>query len=117
MAPDITAPMSADGKPPDIKRLVWGFVSHHFKGRLGIVVFIILLLAFGSWWQWDKVRQLPGIKNVLALLSRESLPKADPKRFAVVVAHIEDDQDREFEKIIIEALKEFDGREQPGPCP
>ncbi len=109
MVPDITPPTSADGKPPDIKNFVWRFISRYCKGRLGIVIFIILLLAFGSWWQWDRVRQLPGIKNVVALVSRESLPKADPKRFAVVVAHIEDDQGREIEKLIIEALKEFEG--------
>ena len=109
VAPDITPPTSTDDKPPDIKSFVWKIVSRCFKGGLGIVIFIILLMTFGSWWQWDKVRQLPGIKNVVALVSRESLPKADPNRFAVIVAHIEGDQGQEVEKLIMETLKEFEG--------
>ena len=109
VAPDITPPTSTDDKPPDIKSFVWKIVSRCFKGGLGIVIFIILLMTFGSWWQWDKVRQLPGIKNVVALVSRESLPKADPNRFAVIVAHIEGDQGQEVEKLITETLNEFEG--------
>lgn len=110
MTPEITPPPTAnDDKPPDIISQVWKFVSHYFPGRLGIVIFITLLLLFGCWWQWDKVSQLPGIKNVVALVSMESVPKADPNRFAVVVAHLEDDQGHEVEKLVTEALKEFDG--------
>ncbi|MGD0663490.1 MAG: tetratricopeptide repeat protein, partial [Syntrophorhabdales bacterium] len=109
MTPEITPPKSTDDKPPDIMSLAWKIVSRYFKGRLGILIFIILLLTLGSWWQWDKVRQLPGINRTIVWLFEESVPKADPNRFAVLVAHIEDDQGDEFEKLVIEALKEFDG--------
>ena len=109
MTPDTTPPTSNDDRPPDLKSLVGKIVSHCFKSRPGIVILIILLMTFGSWWQWDKVRQLPGIKNAVVWLSRESVPKADPNHFAVIVAHIEDDQGQEVEKLITGALKEFEG--------
>ena len=103
--------MSTDNKPPDPKTLLWRCVSRCFSGhpRLAIVVFLLLLVAAGSWWQWDRVRQLPGIETIVKWVSQDSLPKADPKRFAVVLAHIEHDQNGEYERLITEALKEFEG--------
>jgi len=84
-------------------------VSHCFKSRPGIVILIILLMTFGSWWQWDKVRQLPGIKNAVVWLSESLYRRQTRNHFAVIVAHIEDDQGQEVEKLITGALKEFEG--------
>src|SRR5262249_9671849 len=48
---------------------------------------------------------LPGAKHVVELFP---LPTADPKRFAVAVAHLENDDHQEYERAIIEALSSLD---------
>ena len=40
---------------------------------------------------------------------REPLPKTDPERFAVAVAHLENDENGELERLIVEDLEEFEG--------
>ena len=99
----------ADQGPPTPTNLLWKVVSHVFRGLWGTIVFVIILVAFGLFWQWDKVERLPVAKNVIGWFVREPLPKADPTRFAVAVSHLENDDDHNFEKLIIEALKEFRG--------
>ena len=52
---------------------------------------------------------LPLIYTVLDWLPRWAIPKADPNRFSVIVARLENDTNRQQERLIIEALKEFEG--------
>jgi len=51
----------------------------------------------------------PLIHTGLDYLSRWPIPKADPNRFSILVAHLENDTNREYDRLIVEALKEFEG--------
>ncbi len=78
-------------------------------GLRGLVMLAILGALFYIWLNWDKVSKSPGITQLLTYCSRQSVPKADPSRYSVLVAHLENDTNREFELLIIESLKELDG--------
>ncbi|HWQ70620.1 MAG TPA: hypothetical protein VN494_11845 [Patescibacteria group bacterium] len=57
---------------------------------------------------WSKARIFEAAERKLIL---ESLPKADPHRFAVAVVHLENDTQGEYERMIVEALSELEGVE------
>jgi len=73
-----------------------------FGARFGVHIATALIVLGLAWWQWGTIRSLPGV-------SQKSLPKADPKRFAVAIAHLENDPDHQHEILIVEALKDFEG--------
>ncbi len=80
--------------------------------RVGLLRFLalaLLVFALATWWRWDKIRILPGMPTLLTWLSQEALPKADPQRFTVAVAHLDNDPDRQHERLLVEALQEIEG--------
>jgi hypothetical protein len=62
------------------------------------------------WWNWEKVQKLPGVAWLLqqwrSTPAPTPLPTPTPGRFSVAVAHLENDQNGEQERILIEALAE-----------
>ena len=76
--------------------------------RLGLPGILVLLIA-SAWWQWDHIRQLPGVDWILGAMSREKLPQAVPGKFNVAIAHLEGDEGHALEKVIRESLAEFPG--------
>lgn len=66
-------------------------------------------MAIYLWTEWDKVKNWPGLAPVITYLTREPLPKVDPQRFSVVVAHLEDDADHQHERLITRLLQEVEG--------
>ena len=82
-------------------------------GLSGLVVLLVLGGVVGAWWNWNTVRTLPGIEPILVWLARGGLPEADPRRFTVALAHLENDEARQSEDLIFEALHEqFDSPEK-----
>jgi tetratricopeptide (TPR) repeat protein len=71
------------------------------------VALAALLVLGGIWWKWDDVSKVPGIAELVKLLSREKLPHADRDRFSIAVAHLDGDTNRENEKILLSALERF----------
>ena len=78
-------------------------------GIRGLVALALIPVAFYLWTEWDKIKKGPGLAPVIAYLTREPLPKADPQRFSVVVAHLEDDANQEHERLIVRLLQDFEG--------
>ena len=68
-----------------------------WAGGIGFLITIAIIIV------------IPLIHPVLDYLSRWPIPKADPNRFSILVAHLENDTNREYDRLIVEALKEFEG--------
>ena len=100
--------MSEESRTPSLWHMFAGSVIRE-NGLFRRVVLAILVAASISWWQWDKTRNFLPVPQILAWLERRPIPQADPTRFCVMVAHLENDTTRGQEQLIVEALKEFEG--------
>jgi tetratricopeptide (TPR) repeat protein len=100
--------MPPESKTPDIYELVKKWAFDHF-GIPGLLIIAVLAAAFWVYKNWDKVKNWPGITDLLAYRRRWKIPQADPHRYAILIAHLENDTNREHERLIIETLKEFEG--------
>ncbi len=81
------------------------WLVHRFGVR-GLAVIAFLSAAWYIWTHWDKVSKWPGVESVVTRLFREPVPKADPNRFTILVAHLENDTKREQEERIVNAIRE-----------
>ncbi len=115
-ASSATPQPSTSQKTPDVnEELKRQFYQRY--GLWGLVVLSVILLVIGGvfeiWRNWNTARTRPGIKQILAWFDRSELPKADPERFTVALAHLEHDEAGQSEKLILEALDEqFASREK-----
>ena len=100
--------MTDNGKPPKLGEMIRTWVFRRL-GVPGLVVLTLLVALAYAYTNWDKVKTWPGMASVVAYLSRHPVPHADPNRFSVLVAHLENDEKGEHERLIVEALKEFEG--------
>jgi tetratricopeptide (TPR) repeat protein len=76
-------------------------------GVLGLVALALLSAAGYVFTHWDTVNKWPGVASVVTYLLREPVPPADPNRFTILVAHLENDTNREHERQIIHAMVDF----------
>ncbi len=97
----------ADSKQPGLWDIPT-FLSEHY-GIFGLVVGAILVAAIYIYTNWEKVSKWPGIDYIVAYFKRWPVPKADPNRFSIVVARLENDEKHEYQRLIVQALKEFEG--------
>ena len=95
--------------PFDVSRR-WLFlqISQHL-GRSGLLIILTVFFLGFTYWNWNNVRTLPGIAQIVDHFSRWSIPTADPNRFSILVAHLQNDASNEQEHLIIESLKECEG--------
>jgi len=101
--------MAEGGKAPDLGKMIREWVLKHFGVRSGIVIFVIGYAIFWMFTHWDAVSKWPGVTTVFSHFTRWQVPKADPNLFSILVAHLENDPNRDQERLIVEALKEFKG--------
>ncbi len=101
-----------EGNLPDPWKMSLGWLGRKI-GIRGLIIGLIIISLVSWFWKelkdWDKVSKLPGVSTIVSLISQESLPQADPKSFAVALARLENDKDRQHERLIVEALKELKG--------
>jgi hypothetical protein len=71
---------------------------------IAAVLATVLVLLWSNW-NWSTVKDLPVVSTVVTWFSQAPLPKADPQRFAVALAHLEHDKDQQYERLIREVLK------------
>src|SRR5262245_3900864 len=62
------------------------------------------------WSNWKEFKDRPGVARVVELWEGPISP-APAGRLTVVVAHLEDDKDREQEKLLLDGLRDFEGVE------
>jgi tetratricopeptide (TPR) repeat protein len=73
---------------------------------VGLFIVAVLVLV---WSNWNTVKDFPVISSIVTWRSQAPLPKADPQRFAVALAHLEHDKEQQYERLIREVLKDFAG--------
>jgi tetratricopeptide (TPR) repeat protein len=95
-------------QPESLRDFVSQRIVHRF-GFKGILALAVVSAAFFSWLNWPSIRELPGISHLVGLASRQSIPQADPRRFSVAVARLDNDPSREHERLIIRLLSDLDG--------
>ena len=100
--------MADASKTPDLYEIIKKWVFDHF-GVSGLVVLALIAATIYVYKNWDKVKNWPGVRLLIDRWNRWPIPQADPHRFSVLVARLENDTNREHENLIIEALKEFEG--------
>jgi tetratricopeptide (TPR) repeat protein len=101
--------MSEDAKAPRLGVLIHRWLAKRL-GVLGAAIVVALaVVLFAAWTQWHTVRTWPGIATVVDYLEQAPIPTADPERFSVLVAQLENDVDREHERLILALVREFTG--------
>ena len=92
---------------------------HDFLGRRGGELYkrygrygVALVVVFGIWWNWSTIYTLPGVSSLLDLarpILEKPLPPHDPQLFSIAIAHLQNDQDEEIERMLVETIQEFEG--------
>jgi hypothetical protein len=96
-------------EPPDLWKSFLRWIHRKFGLRGSIVVTVFAVLVPLVWSNRDTVKNFPVISFIVTKLSQAPLPKADPQRFAVALAHLEYDKDQQYERLIREVLRDFKG--------
>jgi hypothetical protein len=92
----------------------WMASFRRIRQRFGLPVAILLVLSVAGgfvWWNWDDIAKRPGVDWVTARLHQNAVPHAEAGRVTIAVAHLEDDKDREQEKLLLDGLRDFEGVE------
>ena len=98
---------STSPNPPEIVRR---WVVQRVGVRWAAVIFATVGTAWFLFTKWDDVRKWPIVGPSVTRWNQRPIPKADPNRFSVMVAHLENDDEKHGqERLIVEALKEFEG--------
>lgn len=95
---------------PDWLASLGTFVLRRTGPILTVIVVALALLTnqvIKVWWNWNELLTKPGVAPSFSQLRR--LPRADPTKFAVVVADFDNDESREFRRVVMEGLKEIEG--------
>lgn len=83
------------------------------RGPIGRVFYILLavLISVGTvWWQWDHVRSLPGVPQLVRWIEeRKPIHPVSEDKLTIAVARLESDPDRRNEKLLLAELEKFDG--------
>ncbi|KAF0232492.1 MAG: Tetratricopeptide domain [Desulfovibrionaceae bacterium] len=88
--------------PSDWSQLALKWMFEHL-GILGAITLGLVGLAVLAWWNWDKIKALPGVGSVL---SWRRLPKASPGHFTVLVAELQNDPKGDHRTNLMAALRE-----------
>jgi tetratricopeptide (TPR) repeat protein len=96
------------GRFEDIK--VWLLEIRNRWGWKGVVICLSLAILTLIWLNWESFYKLPGVSLVIERVTQQPLPTANPKKFSIAIAHLEDDPQKNFEALVYEALTEIAGQ-------
>jgi len=85
----------------------WKASFERMRQRFGLPVAILLALSVAGglvWWNWDDIAKRPGVDWVIARFSQHAVPIAKAGSLTIAVAHLENDKDREQEKLLLDGL-------------
>jgi tetratricopeptide (TPR) repeat protein len=97
---------SHDENPPDISTEIKRRV-YRYGGITGLILLFALPWIISH---WDVFRYIPGVSQIERRLREKSIPRADPTRFSVAVAHLSGDSSNHAgENLLVEDLRELKG--------
>jgi len=98
--------------PEDVKALLFRLARLVYRrfGRSGLLVAVILILVSLAWWNWDHIRNLPGMPELLFRISEASKQRIpdvtpNPGELAVAIVHLNNDQNAAMENLITSKLE------------
>jgi hypothetical protein len=92
----------------------WKVSVERIRQRFGMPVAVLLALSVAgglAWWNWDEIAKRPGVASILARFNQRAIPTASAGRLTMAVAHLDNDKDREHEKLLLDELRQFEGVE------
>jgi tetratricopeptide (TPR) repeat protein len=92
----------------------WKVSFDRLRQRFGMPVAGLLTLSVAGglvWWNWDDIAKRPGVEWVLAWFNQRALPTAPAGRLTIAVAHLDNDQNRQEETVLLDGLRQFEGVE------
>ncbi len=85
------------------------------RERVGTPLAILAALVIGgalAWWRWEDIATKPGVAEIVAWFEQKPIARSKPGRLTIAIAHLEDDKNREHEKLLRDALEnDFEGAE------
>jgi tetratricopeptide (TPR) repeat protein len=108
-SPPTAPPHVTPGEPkPNLLALVEEWVRTRF-GLRGIVVLAVLLALGFVWWNWEEIKNKHWISSIVEWSEERPVPPAALGKFAVAVAHLDNDPNGDMERLVVEAIEEFPG--------
>lgn len=101
-------PLPPEPSTPDLVAEINTWVFANF-GWYGLIALATLSLLFAAWWNWDKLKTLPGFRSLVNRPKQQPIPRADPAKFSILLAHLEHDSNDEQRSLVMQTLAEFAG--------
>lgn len=87
----------------------FGIVGIFVAGVGSVLLYVAIHIVFPLWSNWSSARAWPGVPALIAGWKTEPISKANPKRYAIVVADLVDDPGQEHSTLLVTLLREFPG--------
>ncbi|MGC2221197.1 MAG: hypothetical protein WA624_01940, partial [Methylocella sp.] len=90
----------------------WPEAYHQLQqliGARGAIPFLLLAAALFVWWKWEDIVKRPGVERFIAHLKRSAIPTAPAGHLTIAVARLDNDEEQEHEKLLLDDLEHFEG--------
>lgn len=103
--PRKTARASESGAQANPVEIIKRRLFDVLTSRLGIMGSALLVSAILIWWDWDKVRMLPGLQWAIDWVQElRPPPQASGTKFSIALATLENGPDGRHWNVLVEAL-------------
>ena len=89
----------------------WKEPFEWLRQRIGLPLTIVVSLSVAAivasglvWWEWDDIVKRPGVHWLVAHYNQKPILPAPTGHLTIAVVHLEDDKDREQEKLLLDGL-------------
>jgi tetratricopeptide (TPR) repeat protein len=92
----------------------WPEAYHQLQqliGARGAISFLLLAAAFFVWWKWEDIVKRPGVERFIGRFNQSAIPTAPAGHLTIAVAHLDNDEDQEHKKLLLDELRHFEGVE------
>ncbi len=101
-------PLPPENSTPNLVAEINTWLFSNF-GWFGPIALAAVSTLFAAWWNWDKLKTLPGFRSLVNRPKQQPIPRADPAKFSILVARLEHDSNDEQRRLVMQSLAEFAG--------